>query len=106
MKNYFSFFVYFYTLFSWLNTKKLYTLSWQVLQDLSWHFFNLYKTFIMEFIKDSFRELKHVVWPTKEETIKYFIIVLITLILFGVYLTIADYAFRESLFGLQNLFSK
>ena len=60
----------------------------------------------MDFIKDSFRELKHVVWPTKEETIKYFIIVLITLILFWIYLTIADYTFREWLFGLQRLFSK
>lgn len=60
----------------------------------------------MNFIKDSFRELKHVVWPTKEETIKYFFIVLVTLILFGLYLTIADFAFREGLFGLQNLFSK
>ena len=59
----------------------------------------------MDFIKDSFRELKHVVWPTKEETIKYFIIVLITLILFGLYLTIANYAFTEALFGLWKLFS-
>ena len=69
-------------------------------------FFILYKDYIMDFIKDSFRELKHVVWPTKEETIKYFIIVLITLILFGLYLTIANYVFTEGLFGLQNLFNK
>ena len=69
-------------------------------------FFILYKDFIMDFIKDSFRELKHVVWPTKEETIKYFIIVLITLILFGLYLTIANYVFTEWLFGLQSIFGK
>jgi len=69
-------------------------------------FFILYKYYIMDFIKDSFRELKHVVWPTKDETIKYFIIVLVTLILFGIYLTIANYLFTEWLFGLQNLFSK
>lgn len=60
----------------------------------------------MKFLKDSFRELKHVVWPTKEETIKYFVIVLITLILFGVYLTFADYIFREWLFWLKDLFAK
>jgi len=61
---------------------------------------------MITFIKDSFRELKHVVWPTKEETRKYFIIVLVTLIAFGLYLTIANYIFTEWLFGLQKLFSK
>ena len=60
----------------------------------------------MDFIKDSFRELKHVVWPTKEETIKYFVIVLVTLILFGIYLTIANFVFTEGLFGLKDLISK
>ena len=60
----------------------------------------------MDFIKNSFRELKHVVWPTKEETIKYFFIVLVTLILFAIYLTIANYVFTEWLFGLQKLFTK
>lgn len=62
----------------------------------------------MNFFKDSFRELKHVVWPTKQETIKFFNIVLITLILFWIYLTFADFIFREGLFGLRDLwiFSK
>jgi len=60
----------------------------------------------MKFFKDSFRELKHVVWPSKQETIKFFTIVLITLILFWVYLTFADFIFREGLFGLKNFFSK
>jgi preprotein translocase subunit SecE len=60
----------------------------------------------MKFFKDSFRELKHVVWPSKEETIKYFLIVLVTLILFGLYLTFADFIFREGIFGLRDIFSK
>jgi len=60
----------------------------------------------MNFINNSIRELKHVVWPTREETIKYFIIVVITLILFGLYLTAADFLFREWIFGLQSLFAK
>ena len=60
----------------------------------------------MNFIKDSFRELKHVVWPTREETKKYFIIVMITLIAFGVYLTVADFIFREGLFTIKDFFAK
>jgi len=57
----------------------------------------------MNFIKDSIRELQHVVWPTREETIKYFIIVLTTLILFGIYLTIFNFIFSEWLFTLKDL---
>ncbi len=62
----------------------------------------------MNFLKDSFRELRHVVWPTKKETIKFFYIVLVTLILFWLYLTFADFIFRESLMALKDLqlFSK
>lgn len=60
----------------------------------------------MNFFKDSFRELKHVVWPTAEETKKYFIIVLATLVAFGLYLTLADFIFREWLFTLKDFFSK
>jgi len=37
---------------------------------------------MIQFFKDSFRELRHVVWPTKEETKNFFIIVLTVLILF------------------------
>ena len=50
---------------------------------------------MITFIKDSFRELKHVVWPTREETKSYFMMVLVTLILFGLYLFIANTVFSE-----------
>ena len=62
----------------------------------------------MKFFKDSFRELKHVVWPTKKETINFFTVVLITLIIFWAYLTLADFIFREGIFWLRDLglFSK
>jgi len=60
----------------------------------------------MKFFKDSIRELKHVVWPTPAETKKYFIMVLVTLILFTIYLTIANFAFSEWLFTLRNLIHK
>ncbi len=50
---------------------------------------------MITFIKDSFRELKHVVWPTREETRKYFFMVLTTLILFWLYLFVFNYIFSE-----------
>jgi preprotein translocase SecE subunit len=50
---------------------------------------------MITFIKDSVRELKHVVWPTREETKSYFMMVLVTLILFGLYLFIANTVFSE-----------
>jgi len=36
----------------------------------------------MKFFKDSVRELKHVVWPTKKETINYFVIIVTIFIIF------------------------
>lgn len=55
------------------------------------------------FIKNSIRELSHVVWPTAKETKKYFIIVVITLILFWLYLFLAGNLFSETLFFLRDL---
>jgi preprotein translocase SecE subunit len=60
----------------------------------------------MKFFKNSIRELKHVVWPTPTETKKYFIMVLVTLILFTIYLTITNSAFSEWLFALKKLINK
>jgi preprotein translocase SecE subunit len=37
---------------------------------------------MFNFIKGSIRELKHVVWPTKIETKKYFVVVLTILVVF------------------------
>lgn len=59
---------------------------------------------MITFFKDSFRELKHIVWPTRAETVNYFKIVLITLILFGIYLFIAGSLFQTVIFSLDNLF--
>lgn len=57
---------------------------------------------MINFIKESIRDFKHVVWPTREETKKYFMIVLIVLILFWIYLFIANTIFSEILFTLKN----
>ena len=58
---------------------------------------------MIKYIKDSIRELKHVVWPTREETKNYFITVTVVLVLFWIYLFIVSTIFTESLFGLKKL---
>lgn len=57
----------------------------------------------MNFIKNALREFKHVVWPTREETKKYFLIVLSVLCAFGLYLFVVWNIFSEVLFGLKNM---
>lgn len=60
---------------------------------------------MISFIKNSLRELKHVVWPTKEETRNYFLVVLIILIVFGLYLFFASTLFSEAMLYLKWLIS-
>ncbi len=57
---------------------------------------------MIQFFKDSVRELKHVVWPTREETKTYFNVVLVVLILFGLYLFIANTVFSETMLYLKQ----
>lgn len=58
---------------------------------------------MIKFITDSIRELKHVVWPTKEETTRYFIIVVGILILFGIYLFFFSTLFTNWLLWVKNI---
>jgi len=60
---------------------------------------------MIQFFKDSVRELKHVVWPTRAETKAHFIVVLVILILFWLYLFIANTVFSEWMLFLKNLVS-
>lgn len=55
------------------------------------------------FIKGAIREFRHVVWPTRKETQKYFSLVLAILVAFGIYLFIASNIFSEVIFGLKDL---
>lgn len=55
------------------------------------------------FVKDSLREFKHVVWPTKEDTRKYFILVLSILIIFWLYLFVVNSIFSNILFYLKDI---
>jgi len=58
---------------------------------------------MIKYIKDSIRELKHVVWPTRKETNNYFLTVVLVLIAFGLYLFIASTIFTKWLFGLKDI---
>lgn len=60
---------------------------------------------MINFFKNSFRELKHVVWPTRKETINYFVIVLIILTLFWIYLFLASTFFSEAIIYLKDFFA-
>lgn len=57
---------------------------------------------MITFLKDSLRELKHVVWPTRAEAKKFFIVVVTVLVLFGIYLFVTGTAFSEVLFYLKK----
>ena len=59
---------------------------------------------MLRFVKDSIRELKHVVWPTRKETQKYFWLVLALIVIFWIYLFIFSQAFSELLFTLRDTF--
>jgi preprotein translocase SecE subunit len=74
-----------------------------VAKKLLQHFFIKLNIFMIKYIKDSIRELKHVVWPTRTETTNYFVIVVIVLVLFGIYLFIASTLFTKGLFGLKEV---
>lgn len=75
-----------------------------MLQDNNCNIFLLNNLYIMiNFFKDSYREMKHIVWPTKQETKKYFIIVLSLLIIFWIYLFIAGSIFSNGMFLLKDL---
>lgn len=58
---------------------------------------------MITFLKDSIREIKHVVWPTKAETKKYFLIVISVLVTFGLYLFAASTAFSSAILYLKDL---
>lgn len=54
---------------------------------------NIFKR-IRNYIAESKGELKKVTWPTKNDTQKTTIAVVVLSIIFGVYLQVVDYSFR------------
>lgn len=66
--------------------------------------FLIIKNFSMlQFLKDSVREIQHVVWPSAQDTRKYFFIVVGVLIAFGLYVFAASTVFTNIIFALKDL---
>ncbi|MEK7564481.1 MAG: preprotein translocase subunit SecE [Patescibacteria group bacterium] len=55
---------------------------------------------ITEYFKETRIELKHVIWPSRNQTIFYTVIVIVLSVLLGYYLGVFDYIFSR---GLEKL---
>ncbi|MDZ7679270.1 MAG: preprotein translocase subunit SecE [Acidimicrobiales bacterium] len=56
------------------------------------------RTSPVQFTREVRGELRKVAWPTREEVVRFSIIVLITLIVMTTMIALLDYAFGESIF--------
>jgi len=52
---------------------------------------------IQSFLKEVFTELKKVSWPTRQEILKYTLIVIVTVLLAGMFLGVTDFLFTTFL---------
>lgn len=57
---------------------------------------------ITEYFKETKTELKHVIWPTRRQTIFYTVIVIVLSVIIAYYLGIFDYIFSR---GLEKILS-
>jgi preprotein translocase subunit SecE len=57
---------------------------------------------ITEYFKETKIELKHVIWPSRSQTLYYTLIVIVLSVLLGYYLGIFDYIFSR---GLEKIIS-
>jgi len=55
---------------------------------------------ITEYLKETKTELKHVIWPTRSQTLYYTLIVIVLSVLVAYYLGIFDFIFSK---GLEKL---
>jgi len=55
---------------------------------------------ITEYIKETKTELKHVIWPSRRQTLYYTLIVIILSVVIAYYLGIFDFIFSQ---GLQKI---
>lgn len=60
----------------------------------------------MSFIKESVKEFDHIVWPTSEETKKYFFTVVSMITILTVFLFIVGTAFSVGLFTAKTQFTQ
>lgn len=57
---------------------------------------------IVEYLKETKTELKHVIWPTGAQTLAFTVIVIVLSILVGYFLGIFDFIFSK---GLEKIIS-
>ncbi len=55
---------------------------------------------ITEYFKETRTELKHVIWPTRRQTVYYALIVIILSVIIAYYLGVFDFLFSQ---GLQKV---
>ena len=53
-----------------------------------------------QFFREVRQELRKVAWPTRDEVIKYSIIVFVTIVVMTALIAVLDYAFGEAIFWL------
>lgn len=58
---------------------------------------------MFKFIKETLREIDHVVWPTKADTRKYFMIVTIMIVTATIVLSIIGLGLTRSLFAIRAI---
>lgn len=61
---------------------------------------------MMKFINEVREELKHVVWPSRQEVVKSTWIILITVIIISIFLFFTDFVFEQLFEFMVNLGSK
>lgn len=58
---------------------------------------------MLRFLRESIKEFDHVVWPTRRETVRYFTVVVSTIVAFSIFLFVVGTAFSTSLFSLREM---
>lgn len=52
---------------------------------------------LIEYLKDTRAEMKHVSWPTKDQTVSYTVLVILLSVVVAIFLGVFDAAFRKLL---------
>ena len=56
------------------------------------------------FLRESFREMKKVIWPTGKQTAKNSAVVLASIVVVALILAVLDYGYSNGVFELQQVF--
>lgn len=56
----------------------------------------------LAFMRKSFEEMKHVVWPTPRESKRYLVVTVGIILVMTIYLSVMGFAFREIMHGVRK----